>query len=84
MSIRLIDIRGFEDQRGYKNELSLLLEGRLPAAYIVRTFIFSSYCNMLHYLYVYYYICFVRFFSYLDYMHKESVTATLYDKSKSL
>ncbi|XP_045216545.2 uncharacterized protein LOC123566471 [Mercenaria mercenaria] len=33
LNIRIVDIRGFEDERGYENELDLLLDGKLPAGY---------------------------------------------------
>lgn len=33
LCIRLFDIRGFEDARGYDQELTLLLDGRLPVGY---------------------------------------------------
>ncbi|XP_053392379.1 uncharacterized protein LOC128555045 [Mercenaria mercenaria] len=33
LKLRIFDIRGFEDKRGYDNELDLLLEGKLPVGF---------------------------------------------------
>ncbi|XP_053392239.1 uncharacterized protein LOC128554932 [Mercenaria mercenaria] len=33
LNIRIFDVRGFEDERGYDDELELLLDGKLPIGY---------------------------------------------------